>query len=348
MITFLPFRGYLEIQCLKHFAPYCAKLAIKENIVPFKVMGFKCYFHIWLSFYMVCSVMNVLDIGTDTTFASGILVWCSGNDLEMIWSKVWASSVFGILYVPVLKIQSVILASWALSLLQLLVPLCTNSNKDILCCKENYEDRQLDETFCGGEKMYSDVFGDLADCAGFATSLNLIQQLSYQKELPLDLSMIEYALSDEWYFMARRMASRLFLSYVLENCIQLNLQTSIFAIKLYIHGSSGKEGQIQAAFSIGMSLLMTLLKLTEVWTFFKHVSGIENRVNILLASELFSDEEKDTHVQDLGKFRRVLWMVRLASAIMVMTICYAGCKLAAAFICEDSLWNITGCVDMRA
>eukprot|EP00415_Alexandrium_ostenfeldii_P004354 UN4354 len=50
-------------------------------------------------------------------------------------------------------------------------------------------------------------------------------------------------------------------------------------------------------------------------------------------------------LQHLLRYTRILQLLML---LLLLSLAYGAAKFAAAFICEDSLWNLTGCVDVAA
>ena len=56
----------------------------------------------------------------------------------------------------------------------------------------------------------------------------------------------------------------------------------------------------------------------------------------------------------LGYIRRSVWVVRGGCVAMVASLFLTACKLAAAYLCEGSMWNVSelfsatrGCLDME-
>eukprot|EP00929_Paragymnodinium_shiwhaense_P027758 TRINITY_DN16217_c0_g1_i1.p2 TRINITY_DN16217_c0_g1~~TRINITY_DN16217_c0_g1_i1.p2 ORF type:complete len:321 (-),score=24.57 TRINITY_DN16217_c0_g1_i1:158-1120(-) len=294
----------------------------------------------WLIMYAVFSLLNTLDIGTDSMFAAatGSAFSCgNGDTLKELWRSTWAQSLFGRVQIPAPDIDLVVLSLWLLSFLQFFWPVVTSLDR-------RYGGRA--HGFCyvsslsGKEVYYSDVVWDLGDASGMATIAKF--QAEKEKKTFHDGRDVEARRdAGDWVFidgLVDVMPKRVFLTWIGENALQINLQTTMFALTKAAAASEGatvaKSTQLQA---ISISIFATLVKLFEA------------REWLLLVSP-FIDEPGNPNRMDrmLDEFvvraRRARWFVRFGCMALIGTLAYAMAKLVGASVCPDALLNITGCV----
>jgi len=115
--------------------------------------------------------------------------------------------------------------------------------------------------------------------------------------------------------------------------------------------------QVQAAISITIGFLTTLLKLPHAFSFLRlgatinakvaELGGIESAaVQTALQDEL--DLTSDEGAKSLHTLRRSILVVRLGLVMLCGAICYAFAKFVAAFACDSSMLNLTGCVVLKS
>lgn len=151
------------------------------------------------------------------------------------------------------------------------------------------------------------------------------------------------------------------LQAVLENAIQANLQVTLFAIHRAVMNE--KKIQVQALTSILITLLqasMRFIIVHELFTFSAHV-----QLKVAEAKKVIeaSNAETSCHIHDLQRagfrtqwglehelraVKRYTILMKLICFLFVLAICYAIAKLVAAFVCKESVWNISGCVDLSS
>merc|ERR1711972_1247500 len=95
--------------------------------------------------------------------------------------------------------------------------------------------------------------------------------------------------------------------------------------------------QAQAWLSIGLSIVTSSLKLLEAKAFFNFAATIND-----MSESYMTAENKAA----LRRFNRNVAVVRVACVILALSLVYGVCKIVAAFRCEHSVWNVTGCVDV--
>merc|ERR1712228_595168 len=95
-------------------------------------------------------------------------------------------------------------------------------------------------------------------------------------------------------------------------------------------------GEMQALMSLVVSMLMCLLKLSEAAAFLSFAAVVRNKV----------DQGNAFNHPEWPRFHGAAWFVRFSCVLLMASIAYGVCKLIAAYMCEDAMWNLTGCVDL--
>jgi len=145
--------------------------------------------------------------------------------------------------------------------------------------------------------------------------------------------------------IAARVQSRVAYAGFLENALQLNLQVTLLGITRSGTDSpmTLAEGQVMA--SICISTLMTLTKLKEAWTFLEIYRRVTGAIEVTFQGNLPADckEECQGTLKALAftRLQIILWSLALCAGLG-----YALVKLGAVVYCEDSLFNVTGCVEL--
>merc|ERR1712050_326231 len=139
--------------------------------------------------------------------------------------------------------------------------------------------------------------------------------------------------------MSQQLVIRIILSYILENCLQINLQITLLAMQRCVMTVWPTQStmQAQAWLSIGLSIVTSSLKLLEAKAFFSFAATITD-----MSESYMTADDKAA----LRRFNRNVAVVRVACVVLALSLVYGVCKILAAFLCEHSMWNITGCVDM--
>lgn len=142
--------------------------------------------------------------------------------------------------------------------------------------------------------------------------------------------------------VADEMLNRVFFTGLLENAAQLNLQSILYAITIAVGRQTNEKNDLQITVLLSLSLtLVTILhKLFEAYDFFILASASEE-----LASRSDACEDakcNNTTTQQKAK------IIRLGCAALCLSLPYAVATLCMSHICEDAVWNISGCIRLQA
>lgn len=339
-IPALVLRNCAEWQALMHFLDAYVTQVRFFDLVPFKVFGCQVSFKVWLTFYLICS--NLAYLITDSFFAAVASAGGNCPDTKImvdLWANAWQQSGLGVVGLPVVDFSLIVLAVWVLSFLQMVVPLTTTIRQPYAG-----DDYGRSPSLCGKEDMFNDdKFGELSEAAGLARvqSLAITTRRStggtngptgkfHMEALPL----------------SKQMVNRFLLTYIAENALQSNLQSSLFAINRYAtDGQGGGWPGVQALGSIVLSLGLCAVKVVEAISFFDFAKYAEQKFDDDAGVDEAEAEKKTFAVK---VFRRNVLVVRVLVVILLLLLAYALFKLVAAFWCPDSLVNLTGCFDESA
>merc|ERR1712110_1334054 len=126
-----------------------------------------------------------------------------------------------------------------------------------LQCKSRYKLRWdgPSPTLCSHLRLgNAGVFLGLADANGMVSLQVMAIPWSLQ---PMHTARQVYTFN----IIANQMLERVFLSYLLENCVQLNLQSTLYAIGIAFSRLNGAKERLQVLplLSLGLSILMSML-----------------------------------------------------------------------------------------
>jgi len=184
----------------------------------------------------------------------------------------------GKLGLPVLPIQYIVFGMWSLTLVQQVVPVIQSLSWRCLRGECKYEigshTMKYSENdvinFCGESQAEDAMVALLSEASGMASlqclnMANTENQLRHMVEGVASGAIAEIAFAANLDLfttpLCNAMQSRVVYSFVFENCVQLNIQCTLFAI----YKSMSKHSSLattQASASILLSLLMAFLKLT--------------------------------------------------------------------------------------
>lgn len=317
----------------------------------FKVMGVSATFIVWLAVSFVFSVLNGIDQMTDTLFTA--MYWkafrCPANHNMMhIWSQVWQQSLFGKTGLPPLNLGVIIVLSWVTCQLHVLVPFATTI--PALSSSVDYSRKSpgFVNSLCTGEKLsHGFVFDELAEANDSASLQSLASNGNFAAIVKEDV--FQHAQIGMAMRFSETMAKRVWLSYIVENAVQVNLQATLFAIFYYVSGQQPTAAMYQSLFSIGLGIGLTFLKLLDATVFrsFSRMMEEKNQDKIDDGGGLGEGSNGGASGEDrLGKFRRNVKCIYVGFAILTASLLYATLKLFGAFFCEDSLLNLSGCVQI--
>jgi hypothetical protein len=324
-------------------------------------------FCVWFVYVLILTLATVGDSETDSLFAAAALktFTCpAGMQLFKVWEVTWHQSMLGMLKIPCVGMPTLVITSWFLSLVQLVLPQiqtfrwlpyypALDKNEPEFEREEEAPEKVLVLGFGDRQALLStgldnqSIFNALSEASGLASIQNLtvtsIQMQIGSVEnyfIPQKINMIVHLCSS--------ITSRMFNTLLLENSFQINIQVTLFAVSRFITKGENHKAQIQVIASLALSILLTLCKLAEAKSFLTF--AVQTQTEVLEGLEgPYSHYRTDyPHVsRGVVTLRRAIWTVRFCCIILIVTLLYAAVKLSAAFLCEDSMWNVTGCVEMN-
>jgi len=237
-------------------------------------------------------------------------------------------------------------AAWFLSMVQMCFPLIrTIRRSDISEHRFRSQPRICSPSLLDGSAMSTvDMVFTLGDAAGMAS----LQALT----IPYNSGLMNrpYVASDSVFqcilinSLADQMIQRIFMSCIMENCLQINLQSTLYAADIAACRLRGVKDhvQVRTLVSISLSIGMSLLKLLDVRDFQKMVKEITAGMEIAgvegnAACLRFQESTRP-------KLRLLFW----GCALIVLSLLFAAVTTVMAHVCKDSMWNTNGCVSLRA
>lgn len=377
-LPFLPlifFRCYTEWRCLSYAAiPYI------QVVGSFKILGKDASVQCWLAWASFLTLLNCMDICTDSFFVGSTFrtASCPGEMITEIWHYTMSESkvVFWLASVP---FAHVCLTFFALAFLQVLWPIISTTPS----CEESRVDYKIGgKDPDSGEKYileFANIYGAktnmgnalyaLAEGCGMSTlqthnpwyPRQKVQQiLDNQKDQEQRLMGAYSVLRGE----LERGLVKYGLNALLENALQANLQISIFAMSRASLGQH-KHMQWQQLFSIAIGIILGLVRASlvfELVRFYRQVTDEKTKASDQTYQELASDDEAGKEpsfrMRHRGSLltwgsdkeeilcRRLMIIVLVMWSMFIGLMSYAVAKLIMCFICDDSVWNVTGCVDL--
>lgn len=337
----------LEYRCLQYTV-----LPFAQVTGSFRFVGLKVSYVGWLMLVGCLSIVNKVDMASDSFFLAVALRTdqCQGSEVQLdaVWSETIRQSF--IPYFSWIRISTITLVCYIVMYMQLLYPLaqstptCGDSADLVVGNTANAEFRNI----LGHNMNLGDVLMILGEAANMASlqAQNPIyarakEQYKWRHETNPTRSLI--FLRNELL----RGVVRIGLVALLENAVQLNIQTTLFAMNRAVFG--GKYWQTQTLASILLSLMTSGSKVMGFWQCWKFYRSVFRRI------ELLKEESEDVwtgpSAPDLYRHEELFarrYMILLWGMVVVFfLLCsYACCKLVAAFVCKESVWNLSGCVDL--
>jgi len=271
------------------------------------------------------------DICTDSRFVGTVVQTLGKQPLyEQLWDTAWQQSLLGCMPAPSLRLC--IWLSWALSLVQLILPLLRTLRMQDFPSKP----RKPLETMAGGT-----IWGDkdmtpsgmckcLAEASGFMSMQNAT--------IPCSLAFFE-----QHHKTVQRVTSvdaiwdRVFNTLILENAIQLNIQSAFYALQLSAQMVTDENhSQVPVLQSLTVSFLVILLKAFEVWDFCKVVRVVDE----CAARPDAPENVRTANVQVARKGK----IICAGYAVLTASVAYAATTCLMAHWCEHGIWGVRGCM----
>ena len=330
------FRAFVEWKAVRHIALPVAKFGGDFKFIR------KISFRSWLGLCGFLSSLNFVDLFSDSIFAASIgqKLTCGdhGRHLGDQWQKGWAHSAFGLVGFPTPDLGQLILLGWWLSLLQACMPLTKSlgaCRTDVIWAEFGQKMGEFDDCL-GSQIRLDEAAFELGDANGMATLAKLQIRLvrSIVESNRRDSARLMYAAP-----LGRVMRYKVVLTWILENAVQLNLQTTYLGLARRAATVEGfLDFEVPLLMSISFGLTTNLLKLYEAWEFWAIAAPVMEAVD---RREYHSTSENYALRESL---RRSVFIVLLGCCGLVLTLAYAAAKLVGAYVCPGNILNITGCV----
>eukprot|EP00930_Biecheleria_cincta_P048013 TRINITY_DN33395_c0_g1_i1.p1 TRINITY_DN33395_c0_g1~~TRINITY_DN33395_c0_g1_i1.p1 ORF type:complete len:423 (+),score=64.61 TRINITY_DN33395_c0_g1_i1:3-1271(+) len=353
--------AYVEFQCFKlttiPYGQVLKRFLIFRRAVPFRA---------WLAILTCLSQLQRLDMATDGFFVANALAdpICNGR-IDEVWQLVMERSMFRTIHLDhVLQFHRVVLLSFMCMTAQLLYPLLHTSPKDSQVV--DYDvigPRRPDgseailqfENYLGETVNFGDALHLLGEPMG-ASTLTL-QKPSFPKQkadvilqsTPLTTDNLHRSLSFVRNTLVQGVVT-IGLVALLENAFQINLQVSVFAMKrAVLKDDLWQWHWAPQLFSISLSFIVSLEKIKagiELLWFWRSTTN-----RILEATRDGQTHSTEDEFLSDKRWRKTNWhMKRLVVLLLLLILAtsYALVKFIKVFQCKDSLWNLSGCVDLEA
>lgn len=349
-ICYILVKLFLEFKSLQYVTiPYLQVVGF------FGPNGWPLGFRVWLGLMFLNSSLQCLDHATDTFFSAKLIMSeeCNNDLMSSIFDKVKAES-FIIRWVP-FSFKTMALWMWFALFLQFIIPVMTTVPWFTHWCKTKYEvsATEADHNYMNiyrEDQNHGDALMMLGDASGMTTLMQMgfvyvVKREKHSWDERTRNGMTSEGINASLTYVKAGMArgiSRVGLVALLENGMQTNLQVSALAIKRAVLGASNNRSFI--VFDVGSIILSTvvaMLKLNESRIILDFANRVHQRV------ESTEHERRDEERQAINW---VVWNIRLMRYVfwplLIFFVAYAICKFVAVFVCEYSVWNISGCVDL--
>jgi len=324
-------------------------------------------FWLWFMGMGMLSALNLTDLVTDSLFLATCfrLQACAWDKVQHAMKVVAKDSVFGKVLGPIfyenVTLKGVAAVFYLLSLVQLIVSLLEmypmrNEKVDYVVACDPPSVPEADRkcfmystymTGAGGHKTnHFEAMVSGADTTGMVSISKMALNYPYWKAKLLieqnNGKVIHSVLEMHMTHFLKGGSKRAFYTMFLETGFQVNLQITLLGMNMAM--ASKDEVNYQAIFSIVTSILVAILD-----------SGMSATSAIFKSSEILSlakeqidrgdeDEKFKKEYSKLICLRRGLVASALLTKAMVL---YALVKLYFVFHCPDSMWNVSGCVDLH-
>jgi len=336
-------RFCIEMKALRCASVPYLKTAQQGNKAAFSVLGRQTTFSVWFAYAIFMSQLGFLDGVTDSTFSGTLLrsMNCPSERLSELWDGVWQQSILAHVGIwPSLRAAAWLV--WLWSFLYLIYAMVASFRR----AGGYNRTGSYHGTNIFGERLYDgDVVMLLAGCNGMQTLQSLsvtYKSLRVQTRVQQE-GDIGPALNGA-LALGQQVVSVFLLSHISETCMQLNIQSTLFAIDRFLRNRKQKQANVQALVSLGIGIATTALKVKEAKSFLDFASEVLDMARSSDPEHIYEGKPNSTRAVALR--RRVLFL-RTCCALMLMCLLYASCKMVAAFVCHDSVWNVTGCSDLR-
>lgn len=350
----------LELECLK-----LTTIPYWQALKHFKILKMQVSFRVWCATMFCMSFLHRLDMATDGFFVANSLADanCRGDRLGEVWQIVMQKSVFRNMGLDqILQFHRVVAASFCFLGIQLVYALLQSTHRDP-CGQVDYIIGNKNEdgsdavlnltTVLGEERNFGDALHILGESMGAASLTSQKPSFPQKKaDLLLEAEHVPDKDVDQALDYVRNclvQGTVLLGSIALtENAFQINLQVSVFAMKRALSKDSlWQYHWMTKLASLCLCLVMSLEKIKVGIDLLRSSNDVCRRVTAAIRSGKTARSEKEIRDSKAMKLvDRYFGVMVLILCILVLATLYAVAKFVAVFLCDDSVWNVTGCVNI--
>jgi len=336
-------RWLAELRALRYYLPPYCKTVNEAGGKAFSLMGRQCSIKLWLCFYLSLSTLSFVDQAMDSasTATTTQLFACRQGDLQYYWSQTWHQSLMS--FMPVPRLGMLVWVAWFLTLPQIILPVLLTWGRGACCLQINHAvgDAGADVAWGCCNIWHVDVFEGLSEACGMATfqHLSFVRSTSRIDKHIKDshdrtgFKVVECALA-----LTKTFTLRVLLTYVFENSLQANLQSTLWALNS-VSLDVTTQMQMQNFLSIMVTIFTSLMKLSEYMAFEKVINRVRDTAK---------DDEKEETKDLLWRVLFYRWLVRLFTIILCLNLLYAAGKVfMSGFVCDHQTWNLNGCTSLH-
>eukprot|EP00439_Symbiodinium_sp_Y106_P087250 s236_g43.t1 len=299
-----------------HLVKRCYKKHMEmHNLEPFELLGTPTWEVLWTLAQRLTLILGSLDLFTDTYFAGtmglGGTALCSEGKTQRVWEAWWEHSIFRPL--PVIPLDILIFVSWQLMLLQHIIACVAMLRRG--SDEERDDGKSAPVLPCNDEEyLYNDdVFFQLSETAGFASITQISTKIYICQMRKKVLQQEGYRMMGYGMPLSSKYVKRVCLSYLLEDGVQVTLQSWTLAINTH----QARERALLPMLSLCVSFLMGMVKLKEMMVFL----GIRQLMeNLASKTEREEHDAKDKDIEyfdsSLAAVRRHAICVKISMALM--------------------------------
>eukprot|EP00930_Biecheleria_cincta_P056616 TRINITY_DN42698_c0_g1_i1.p1 TRINITY_DN42698_c0_g1~~TRINITY_DN42698_c0_g1_i1.p1 ORF type:complete len:526 (-),score=69.81 TRINITY_DN42698_c0_g1_i1:187-1764(-) len=347
---------------------YCVRFAVIPYIQvcrSFRVLGCcKVSFHPWVVFGTLLSIINEMDMITDAFFVavSAKTDTCSGKTIGTIWQLMLQQSMFKFLgsWLEWFPFHRVVFVVWVISFIQLAHPWLYSTpacGEDPVYynvafpepgCKIATKKLQFENLLGQKDTNLGNALYALAEGSGLGL-LNLHQPWYARYKLIAQLAVLENKVSLEFSEISKPLAIlqgelergkvRFLLVAVGENAVQIQLQITLLAMRMAL------ESKIHwhMLLLIVTSIIMCTIRAVTCRDLINFSGVVQNKVKRL---EGLESEDAQRMKNELVAIKANTRGIKMIAFLYAAVLIYSAVQLGMTYICEDSVWIISGCVDL--
>jgi len=327
----------------------------------FTVFNVEVRYAVWFGASLLMSALHSCNFAADSAFLGTFLrsQTCDGSDeRQELWRYIVGSSFAGVIAKFVPDLQTMVILSWAASFLQLAyvllesVPLCRDImdvDYEVATANPNggYKTQYATTLHQTVLQNHGSALFALADCNG---AFLLISEELHFASMKAEMQHVAHQSKDSFPFYIKHVMDqvsrgvfRTLLAGALSNGWQLNLQITIFTIRWAMHPRMARTVVAQSVLALALGLLGLTHSTIDGCKRVRFARTWQRRLPDMIG-RLRSEE--DVAAAKSTRSQLLLYTVALAACTVICAgMClYAMAKLLLSLTCENTVWNIHGCM----